>query len=70
MLQFSKENPWNTCEWYFEYVVSWLKFIENPEVVNMDENVAIKKVQKELEKINSDEHGRYLVEFSNKNIWM
>ena len=47
---------------------SWLKFIENPEVVNMDENVAIKKAQKELEKINSDEHGRYLVEFSNKNI--
>ena len=36
----------------------------NPEKIR----IAIKKAQKELEKINSDEHGRYLVEFSNKNI--
>lgn len=34
----------------------------------MDENVAIKKAQKELEKITSNEHVRYLVEFCNKNI--
>lgn len=47
---------------------SWLKFIENPEVVNMDENVAIKKAQKELEKISSDEHERYLAELREKYI--
>ena len=49
-------------------VDSWLKFIENPEVVNMDENVAIKKAQKELEKISSDEHERYLAELREKYI--
>ena len=46
----------------------WLKFIENPEVVNMDENAAIKKAQKELEKISSDEHERYLAELREKYI--
>ena len=46
----------------------WLKFIENPEVVNMDENTAIKKAQKELEKISSDEHERYLAELREKYI--
>ena len=49
-------------------VDSWLKFIENPEVVNMDENAAIKKAQKELEKISSDEHERYLAELREKYI--
>ena len=47
---------------------SWLKFIENPEVVNMDENAAIKKAQKELKKISSDEHERYLAELREKYI--
>ena len=49
-------------------VDSCLKFIENPEVVNMDENAAIKKAQKELEKISSDEHERYLAELREKYI--
>ena len=49
-------------------VDSWLKFIENPEVVNMDENAAIKKAQKELKKISSDEHERYLAELREKYI--
>ena len=49
-------------------VDAWLKFIENPEVVKMDENVAIKKAQKELEKISSDEHERYLAELREKYI--
>lgn len=39
---------------------SWVKFIENPEVVKMDENEEVKKAQKELEKISGDEHERYL----------
>ena len=34
----------------------------------MDENVAIKKAQKELEKISSDEHERYLAELREKYI--
>ena len=49
-------------------VDSWLNFIENPEVVNMDENAAIKKAQKELKKISSDEHERYLAELREKYI--
>ena len=34
----------------------------------MDENAAIKKAQKELEKISSDEHERYLAELREKYI--
>lgn len=49
-------------------VNSWLKFIENPEVVKMDENLEIKKAQKELEKISNDAHERYLAELREKYI--
>ena len=35
---------------------SWLKFIENPEVVKMSENMEINKAKEELEKISSDQH--------------
>lgn len=47
---------------------SWVKFIENPEVVKMDENEKIKKAQRELEKISGDEHERYLSELREKYI--
>ena len=47
---------------------SWLKFIENPEVVKMDENAEVKKAKKELEKISSNEHERYLAELREKYI--
>ena len=47
---------------------SWVKFIENPEVVKMDENEEVKKAQKELEKISGDEHERYLSELREKYI--
>lgn len=46
----------------------WLKFIENPEVVKMDENAELKKAKKELEKISNDEHERYLAELREKYI--
>lgn len=47
---------------------SWLKFIENPEVVKMSENVEINKAKEELEKISSNEHERYLAELREKYI--
>ena len=47
---------------------SWLKFIENPEVVQMSENMEINKAKEELEKISSDEHERYLAELREKYI--
>ena len=47
---------------------SWVKFIENPEVVKMDENEEVKKAQRELEKISGDEHERYLSELREKYI--
>ena len=47
---------------------SWVKFIENPEVVKMDENEEGKKAQRELEKISGDEHERYLSELREKYI--
>ena len=47
---------------------SWLKFIENPEVVKMSENMEINKAKEELEKISSDEHERYLAELREKYI--
>ena len=47
---------------------SWVKFIENPEVVKMDENEEGKKAQRELEKISGDEHERYLSELREKSI--
>lgn len=46
----------------------WLKFIENPEVVKMSENVEINKAREELEKISNDEHERYLAELREKYI--
>ena len=47
---------------------SWVKFIENPEVVKMDENEEVKKAQRELGKISGDEHERYLSELREKYI--
>lgn len=47
---------------------SWLKFIENPGVVKMSENMEINKAKEELEKISSDEHERYLAELREKYI--
>lgn len=47
---------------------SWLKFIENPEVVKMSKNIEINKAMEELEKISSDEHERYLAELREKYI--
>ena len=56
----------------------WLEFFKNPEVIimaneNDEKNVketkeAIKKAQKNLEKISKDEHERYLAELREKYI--
>lgn len=51
-----------------EHMNSWLKFIENPEVVKMDEHSEIKKAKKELEKISNNAHERYLAELREKYI--
>lgn len=51
-----------------EHMNSWLKFIENPEVVKMDEHVEINKAKKELEKISNNAHERYLAELREKYI--
>ena len=47
---------------------SWVKFIENPEVVDMKENKNISKAKKVLEEISQDEHERYLAELREKYI--
>ena len=47
---------------------SWVKFIENPEVVDMKENKEIGKAKKVLEEISQDEHERYLTELRQKYI--
>ena len=47
---------------------SWVKFIENPEVVDMKENEKIGKAKKVLEEISQDEHERYLAELREKYI--
>lgn len=48
---------------------SWLKFIENPEVIDMkDKNDEIVKAKKVLEEISQDEHEIYLAELREKYI--
>ena len=48
---------------------SWVKFINNPEVKDMEENnKELKKAQKVLEEISHDEHERYLAELRQKYI--
>ena len=41
----------------------WIKFIENPEVIDMENtNKEVKKAKEVLEEISQDEHERYLTE--------
>lgn len=48
---------------------SWVKFINNPEVIDMSEKKeAIKKAKEILEEISSDEHERELAEYREKYI--
>ena len=47
---------------------SWVKFIENPEVVDMKEDKEVSKAKKILEEISKDEHERYLAELRQKYI--
>ena len=47
---------------------SWVKFIENPEEVDMKENKEVNKAKKVLEEISQDEHERYLAELRQKYI--
>ena len=47
---------------------SWVKFIENPEEVDMKENKEVGKARKVLEEISQDEHERYLTESRQKYI--
>ena len=47
---------------------SWIKFIEEPEVVDVKENEEIGKAKKVLEEISQDEHERYLAELRQKYI--
>lgn len=47
----------------------WIKFINNPEVIKMDNaNKEIKRAKKVLEEISSDERERYLAELREKYI--
>ena len=48
---------------------SWVKFINNPEVNNMEkENKELRKAQRVLKKISQDKHERYLAELRQKYI--
>lgn len=47
---------------------SWVKFIESPEVVDMEENKEVSKAKKVLEEISQDERERYLAELRQKYI--
>ena len=47
---------------------SWVKFIDNPEEVDMKENKEVGKAKKILEEISQDEHERYLTELRQKYI--
>ncbi len=47
---------------------SWIRFIENSEVVDMSENKEISKAKKILEEISQDEHEIYLAELRQKYI--
>ena len=47
---------------------SWVKFIENPEEVDMKENKEVGKAKKILEEISQNEHERYLTELRQKYI--
>jgi len=48
---------------------SWIKFINNPEVIDMsEENKEIKKAREILEEISADEHERALAEYREKYI--
>ena len=47
----------------------WIKFIENPEVIDMENtNKEVKKAKEVLEEISQDEHERYLTELRQKYI--
>lgn len=47
----------------------WIKFINNPEVIKMEEvNKDVNKAKKVLEEISQDEHERYLAELRQKYI--
>ena len=50
-------------------LTNWVKFIKNPEVIDMNEtNKQIKKAKEILEEISSDEHERYLADLREKYI--
>ena len=47
----------------------WIKFIENPEVIDMENtNKEVKKAKEVLKEISQDEHERYLTELRQKYI--
>ena len=48
---------------------TWVRFLENPEVIEMsEENREVKKAKEVLEEISQDEHERYLAELRQKYI--
>lgn len=47
---------------------SWVKFMNEPGVENMEDNKALSKAKKVLEEISQDEHERYLAELREKYI--
>lgn len=47
---------------------SWVRFMNEPEVENMEENKALNKAKKVLEEISQDEHEIYLAELREKYI--
>ena len=61
----------NCDEKYKKYkkLDEWIKFIENPEVIDMENtNKEVKKAKEVLEEISQDEHERYLTELRQKYI--
>ena len=66
IIELPKFNKYKRIE--YKKLNSWVKFLENPEVVDMEENSAISKAREVLEEISQDENERYLAELRKKYI--
>ena len=66
IIELPKFNKYKKIE--YKNLNSWVKFIESPEVIDMEENSAISKAREVLEEISQDEHERYLAELRQKYI--
>ena len=66
IIEIGKFNKYQGTERY-KKLDSWIKFIENPEVIDMS-NKEIVMAKKVLDEISQDEHERYLAEMREKYI--